>query len=362
MSNIEVLIVIDEKNFLIPLHNVNIDLLMKNKNIKCYFINSSTVINPPLVINPSTVINPSIVINSSTVINPSIVINSSTVINTPTVINPPLVINDYIFLNTKKEKITVHVIRDDLLLGGTKQRGLYDYLAKNVAQEFVYAGPPNGYAQLALAYCCSLLNKKATIFLAGDKSVITRKALSFHNVKVIAKRQKLEVMQKEAQNYVAQNPESKLIPFGLDSPEYINDLVVAIKKSSMGTLLENPGKIRLWTVVGSGTLLKAFGQVWPEAEFFPVRVGKNIWEDQFEPNLWQRMGGRRRIDELRVVPDEKLPKIAGHQYQNFWDPAPNNMLPPFPALIDYDAKVWQRVLQYAQDGDYVWSVAGNITF
>ena len=155
----------------------------------------------------------------------------------PPLVNPPLVIQDYTFTRNGKS-ITVHVIRDDLLIGGTKQRGLYSFLSKNSATEFVYAGPPNGYAQLALAYCCFLQKKKATIFLSGDISNISKKAIEY-GATIIAKRKPLEVMQKEAQDYCVQAAPAVsryLIPFGLDSPEYIQDLAEALTAAAAAAI------------------------------------------------------------------------------------------------------------------------------
>ena len=58
----------------------------------------------------------------------------------------------------------IKVVRDDLLDGGTKRRAFTKYVASlpNV-QEFVYASPRQGYAQLSLAYACKDLNRRCTV-------------------------------------------------------------------------------------------------------------------------------------------------------------------------------------------------------
>ncbi len=56
------------------------------------------------------------------------------------------------------------VVRDDLVAGGTKRRVLPSILIG--ADEFVYASPAYGYAQIALAYSCAALGRQATIFTA----------------------------------------------------------------------------------------------------------------------------------------------------------------------------------------------------
>jgi len=59
------------------------------------------------------------------------------------------------------------VVRDDLLPGGTKRRGLPALL--EFGREYVYAGPVFGYAQLALAYASKDAGSIATIFVAKRK-------------------------------------------------------------------------------------------------------------------------------------------------------------------------------------------------
>lgn len=53
----------------------------------------------------------------------------------------------------------MHVVRDDYLIGGTKQRALAQLLLHNPCSEFVYAGPVYGFAQIALSYCAKVLGK-----------------------------------------------------------------------------------------------------------------------------------------------------------------------------------------------------------
>ena len=58
----------------------------------------------------------------------------------------------------------IWVVRDDLHPGGTKAR----FIGKvfDGVQEAVYASPPEGGAQTALAHVARALGKKATIFVA----------------------------------------------------------------------------------------------------------------------------------------------------------------------------------------------------
>ncbi|HEY1068445.1 MAG TPA: hypothetical protein VGE52_20140, partial [Pirellulales bacterium] len=66
---------------------------------------------------------------------------------------------------------SILVVREDLLAGGTKQRACVPYLEELVAEgveEFVYASPFAGFAQVALAISARALGKKSTIFCERD--------------------------------------------------------------------------------------------------------------------------------------------------------------------------------------------------
>lgn len=263
----------------------------------------------------------------------------------------PIVIKKYRITKNNGAKISVNVIRDDLLVGGTKQRGLYELLKNDKNDTFVYGSPLNGYAMVAISYCASLLNKNAVIFIAGSiDSKSTRKARKY-GATINFVNGTLEEAQKQATEYVDSHKSATLVPFGGDSPEFNKILYKNLKKATKH--VAEP--FRLWIPVGSGTLAKVLMKLWPNAIIMPVRIGKNIWEDQFTPTDWERLGGRKRIDTLRVINDPKLPKIKGFEYQRFDEPAP--VFPPWPSMKTYDAKVFQRILQFGQDGDYIWNVA-----
>ena len=69
-----------------------------------------------------------------------------------------------------KEHDGVKVVRDDLIDGGTKRRAFYVYIkSKPDIEEFVYASPRQGYAQLSLAYVCKDLGRRATVTVPQGK-------------------------------------------------------------------------------------------------------------------------------------------------------------------------------------------------
>lgn len=225
--------------------------------------------------------------------------------------------------------IIVHVIRDDLLLAGTKQRALYPLLASHKDDEFVYAGPTTGAGQLAVAYCTKLLGRNATLFLQGPSALseLSRKygaKIHLHN--------KLYECQQAAQEYVKSRKGARLLPFGLECDEFTSLLEQQLR---ICTCKIQPR--RMWIVVGSGTLLRVLARIFTSTIFLAVQVGKKIWEDQFEPQVWTRIS-------IFVAP------------QKFFDAVPAKLAPPYSSCATYDAKIWQFVLQYAQNDDYVWNV------
>lgn len=162
--------------------------------------------------------------------------------------------------------------------------------------------------------------------------------------------------QTRAKAYCDEQPQRRcLLPFGLESDEFRDALGEQLTRALSGSSLAPPR--RVWLAVGSGTLLRTLGALWPRAEFMPVRVGKNVWEDQFSAELWQRIGGRRRLDELRAVDNahERLPRHRALRYYRFADAA--STLPPYASVDCYDAKLWERLLLFGADGDVVWNVA-----
>lgn len=250
--------------------------------------------------------------------------------------NPEIVTVPY-QLNNK----TINVIRDDLSnIGGTKERALIKYIQHyNQYSDFVYVGPSSGFAQIALTDACVKLKKRTTLFLVNPPKYSPYLSLWCEqqgaNVKYFS--DSLENITKIAEQYVkTKKGKAFLIPFGLDDNIFTDILFEQLRQAIPNTI--NPK--RLWLTVGSGTLLRILGEIFPETEFIAVQVGKKIWEDQYKPELWKRI-------TIHVAP------------QKFFERVPNNLLPPYPSVPNYDAKVWQFVLQYAENDDYIWNVASD---
>ena len=244
--------------------------------------------------------------------------------------NPPMVITDHTYMNIKFK-----VFRDDYLIGGTKQRALVPLLQNIKKEKIIYAGPTQGYAQVALAYACKLMNKTAVLFLMKQRrSNLTNFALSFGSVKLCeVENGYLKKLQEEAKRYHKKNPDSYLMAFGGNEPNYVKELEKSIKKA-----LPKINPTRIWLVAGSATILKVLYKVYPKAKFMVVQVGKKIWTDQIEPER-----------TTLYVSNEDFRNNAREQ-------------PPYPSVATYDAKLWTFFKRHGKSGDYIWNVGKDPYF
>jgi hypothetical protein len=292
--------------------------------------------------------------------------NSTKDVDPMTTLNPKMVVKTHEFRRDDGKMISVNVFRDDVLEGGTKQRAMAVMIRDSKADRFVYAGPAEGYAQVALAYVCKLYGKKSTVVLPRRRDrrlhalTLVAKSHGVHVVEVPPRNNgngvaRLKDVQSFAEQMVKQHNDEKhegdvmeLLPFGLHCDSFVSELVQRLKKCIPDDLLsKNPPK-RLWTVAGSAALLASFAKVWPETKFMVVQVGKKIWPDQIgytklESDGEGEFNGPRTFESELFIAPERFFDVAHKQ-------------PPYPTVRTYDAKLWQFVLKHAENGDYVWNV------
>jgi hypothetical protein len=254
-------------------------------------------------------------------------------------------------------RINLYVVRDDLLPGGTKTRGLIEYLLRSNFDSFIYAGPETGYGQVALAISVLKANsilqamnkpvtKRAIVFVSQYQrqlSIATNKARESHAELFAYDKLPLKVLEANAQKYLHEEYKKGknicILPFGLSDPDLMSILVLNMRHA-----VGNVSPARCWVVVGSGMIVTALSQVWPKTHFCLVRVGKRI-----DVDLLKKLEGRVTAYPLN---QDELP-------QWFEDEVPNELLPPYPSVKTYDAKIWQYLANYGQEGDYIWNVAAD---
>ena len=189
------------------------------------------------------------------------------------------------------------VVRDDLLEGGTKMRGLVRLFLEVDRSNYVYASPTFGAAQVALAMACHKFKKQAVIF--------------------VPMRAELSIYTRTARDYGA---DIRLVKMGFLS----HCIADAAKRIDY-----HPSEV--WSAVSSGRLTRSLQRAWPSAKFFGVSVGHKPTKDQ-------------RGSAVMFAAEEKFAQRAKHP-------------PPFPSAINFDAKVWTFVQKHASEDALFWNVA-----
>lgn len=217
----------------------------------------------------------------------------------------------------------INVVRDDLLVGGTKEAALVSVLMHLDGEEFVYAGPRYGYAQIALAVACRRINRRATLFMADSKELHPRSIIAAqHGAKIVrVPNGYLTTVQCRAREYCRKTG-ATMLPFGLDCEA----MKIAISERAL-SLNMNPAQV--WSVAGSGLLQRGLQMAWPHAQFYAVRIGK------------ETRAGRATV------------MTAPEKYEQ-----PAKELPPFPSCDNYDAKAWQFIVRHAGNMSLFWNVGG----
>jgi hypothetical protein len=265
--------------------------------------------------------------------------------------NPPLVITDHEYTNNYGKKNIVYVIRDDYLVGGTKQRALVKLMEQSEYENFVGYGASNGYAMVAGAFAAQLTGKKFDYFIfdiipptpamkkAMDK--VFKDNITLHRISPHGKMSELESLVNE----FAKKNNAYKIEFGMQNDDYLKLLIQNIKIAWINSDDQkriNKEPKRLWLVAGSGTILKALDTIFPNTQFMVVQVGKKIWPDQ-----------------LHRISKKSPNSILFISNLTFYQNVPIDDRPPYDSLASYDAKLWKFVKQHGQDGDFIWNVAPN---
>ena len=225
-----------------------------------------------------------------------------------------------------KEYDGIKVVRDDLLNGGTKRRAFTIYVkSKPEIDEFVYASPRQGYAQLSLAYACRDLGKKCTETIPqGERYWLSDVAEKLGANIIEVPMGYLTNIQAKAKKYCFDNG-AHLIPFGGDHPVIIEAMTQTAL--SLGVIPKE-----VCTVMSSGVLSRGLQAAWPNAKVYGVRIGHNTT---------RREQGRAETFKS----DYKF-------HQECKEPE----RPPFPSSLTYDSKAWTFIKEHASKGSLFWNV------
>ncbi len=220
----------------------------------------------------------------------------------------------------------VFVVRDDLLVGGTK-RCYADQLIRGKA-EVVYASPAYGGAQIAIAHSARECGASATIFVAKRSTPHPRTLEAFKaGAKIVqVPCGYLTNVQAKAKAYAAATG-ATLLPFGLETPLAFEAIETRARMAS-----EQVGKLdQVWSVGGSGVLTRGLQRGFDSKAFYVVQVGRELRSPD---------AGKAKVI-VSPLPFEKDAK----------------RLPPFPSCSNYDAKGWEPFSTQGRGRRLFWNVA-----
>lgn len=235
------------------------------------------------------------------------------------------------------------VVRDDLLEGGTKQRAIVPYLKRLKQQgfdEFVYASPFSGFAQVALASALQYIDFKCTVFceptLLGEKHRFSALAEKMGATVLLC--DDLEDADFRAKQYESQSSGRLQLPLGFNDERYREELSNAVDDLWAKAIAHRSPK-NLWLPVGSGTLAQVFRNI----------VDKNIQLQCVDVHVLKEDDDR--IEKLRGL-DNLVLRSAPLKFQ---EECRANC--PIPSNLHYDSKVYEVFRDEAEDGDIWWNVA-----
>jgi hypothetical protein len=220
----------------------------------------------------------------------------------------------------------IHVLRDDLLPGGTKSILMPSMIGED--DEYVYASPVYGGFQIALSAYCKSIGKQATIFCARRKSLHpnTLKCIELGAKVMEVKGGYLVVVEKYAKDYCALTGAKKLV-FGANTKAN-KGLIADRCRQAMAAMGGEPDEI--WCAIGSGTLVKSILAATTTAQVHGVQVGQAFTEHH--------------------------PRLTVHIYpQDFASVSKHRA--PFPSMPNYDLKAWEYCEKLSRGGSTLfWNV------
>ncbi len=227
----------------------------------------------------------------------------------------------------------VMVVRDDLLPAGSKARFIDQMIRRaDHVQEWVYGASPRvGYGQISLAYVAGKYGKRSTVFVpkANALHVNSERAIAMGAQVIEVPTGFMGVCEARARDYISKTPGAAHVPFGLADETVFGSIIKVAR-----TLSFVPDEV--WSVAGSGVLNRGLQLAWPSAACFAVSVGHVLTTEE---------RGRATIVRHPL------------KFAQACKPVDR---PPFPSVVEYDAKAWKYAKESAATGKKVlfWNVAG----
>lgn len=227
----------------------------------------------------------------------------------------------------------IFVVRDELLVYGSKIRFIDKFIRDVPQKEIVFgSSPATGYAQISLPAVTNKYDKKTVLFMAK------RNPENYHEYQKIGMELgaeyhwvnmgMLNVTQSRAKKYVEENSDERvLFPIGLEHPTVIGSIIKTARKYI------DPNTIsEIWTVGSSGTLNRGLQLAFPNLDINVVSVG-------------------------HTMSDREIGRANYYRSEYKFDKAiKESEMPPFPSAPTYDAKAWKFVKEFGKKDCLFWNV------
>lgn len=223
------------------------------------------------------------------------------------------------------------VVRDDLIEVGSKGR-FGDLLVSQIQTDTIaYVAPRVGFAAISLARLAAKYRKRLVLFCpaAAEPSLHQLKAMELGAELRFVKIAAMPVLNKYAITW-AMNNNAYFIPLGLKHP-----LVTAAIVKVCQLNIQQLGKriTDLWCAISTGVLSRGLQIGLPRHRHHSVAVARNLKDGE---------AGKANVYSHPA---------SFHQEAD--------MVPPFPSVLTYDAKVLDIMAAHAKPRALMWNVAGE---
>ena len=230
-------------------------------------------------------------------------------------------------------KNLVDVVRCDVVQGGFKRLAIDGVYTKSKANNLIFATNSLGTGGLALTLSLLESGKYPIIFLSKLDSLsrdlsLCEKMGAQLDFSGIAEPFDSDALRKEALEKYS-NTDYEVLPLGLENEEVKSNIVKLAKN-----IFSSKTPREVWVATASGLTIRSLQIAFPDANFYAVLVKGNT------PDV-----GKAEVHKLKEIFKESA-----------------RVMPPYPSNSNYDAKVWEVMLEYSKeheikDGTVIFNIA-----
>jgi hypothetical protein len=227
----------------------------------------------------------------------------------------------------------VDIVRCDLVQGGFKRLAIDGVYTKSKANNLVFATNSLGTGGLALTLSLVESGKHPIIFLSKSDSLSHDLSLCKKMGAQLDFSGKSEPFDSDSLRMEAlekyNSADYEVLPLGLENEEVKSNIVRLAKN-----IFSSKSPQEIWVATASGLTIRSLQIAFPNTNFHAVLVKGN------NPNV-----GKAEVHK----PKEIFTEAA-------------RIIPPYPSNSNYDAKVWEVILEYSKeheikDGTVIFNIA-----